>query len=87
VWDSPAAERLVIPFETKRQSAGSFYVVHRRQDRARPLVRAFADWLASESRTDLHRMQLREKAAARRSKDAFAQGNGESRRLDARPGT
>jgi LysR family glycine cleavage system transcriptional activator len=48
VWEAPAAASLVVPFAPKVEAGASYYVVHRRSDRARPEVRAFVDWLTSE---------------------------------------
>jgi LysR family glycine cleavage system transcriptional activator len=66
VWDAPAAGRLVVPFTAPRQSAGSFHVVCRQQDRSRPLVRGFVDWIHAKARDDLHRMLRMEKAVMQR---------------------
>ncbi len=71
VWDAPAAAGLVAPFTAPRLSAGAFFVVHRRADRARPAVAAFVDWLASEMKADNARLQrqarLRRGAAVKAS--------------------
>jgi DNA-binding transcriptional LysR family regulator len=55
VWDAPIAARLVQPFATPPISAGTYFLVHRREDAARHAVRAFADWMASEARADRRR--------------------------------
>lgn len=60
VWDAAVADRLVVPFATPSVSAGTFFVVHRRADRARPLVRAFVDWLTAEMATDRRRLAKRD---------------------------
>lgn len=55
VWDSPSAQRLVQPFKTAPISAGTYFLVHRREDAARPAVRGFADWVIAEARADRRR--------------------------------
>lgn len=55
VWEAPIARRLVKPFATPPITAGSYFLVHRREDGARPAVRAFADWVAAEARADRRR--------------------------------
>lgn len=56
VWDTPAARDLVVPFATPQYHAGSYYVLYRSADLARPLVRAFVEWLAASVRADARRM-------------------------------
>jgi LysR family glycine cleavage system transcriptional activator len=63
IWDVPAVTRLVIPFEVKRISAGSYYVVYRRSDRMRRAVKMFADWLVDEVRADSRRLATMSRAA------------------------
>jgi LysR family glycine cleavage system transcriptional activator len=63
IWDVPAVTRLVIPFEVKRVSAGSYYVVYRRSDRMRRAVKMFADWLVDEMRADSRRLATMSRAA------------------------
>lgn len=58
IWDTPAAAKLVIPFKTKRISAGSYFIVYRPADRMRKAVRVFADWLVDEVRTDARRLSI-----------------------------
>lgn len=48
VWESPAAASLVVPFAPKIEADSTYYVVHRKGDRARPEVKAFVDWLTKE---------------------------------------
>lgn len=47
VWDA-LPPGLVVPFPPPAVSAGAYFVVYRRPDRARALVRAFVDWLCAE---------------------------------------
>lgn len=68
IFDAPAAKGLTVPFEAPRISAGSYFVVCRRSDLVRPLVRAFIDWITAEMRTDAQRLA----GAARRSTAAPA---------------
>lgn len=63
IWDVPAVTRLVVPFEVKRISAGSYYVVYRRSDRMRRAVKMFADWLVDELRADSRRLATMSRAA------------------------
>lgn len=63
IWDVPAARRLVIPFNVRRVSAGSYYIVYRRSDRMRRAIKMFADWLADEVRTDARRLAMLSRAA------------------------
>jgi LysR family glycine cleavage system transcriptional activator len=56
VRDAPAAARLSAPFGPSSRSAGAYFVVHRRADRARPIVAAFVDWIVREMRTDARRL-------------------------------
>ncbi|MBU6379442.1 MAG: LysR family transcriptional regulator [Gammaproteobacteria bacterium] len=63
IWDAPAASRLVIPFKTKRVSAGSYFLVCRHSDRTRRAVRLFGDWLVEELRGDARRLATASKAA------------------------
>lgn len=48
VWESPAAAQLVVPFAVEVEADASYYVVHRKADRARPEIRAFVDWITKE---------------------------------------
>lgn len=48
VWESPAAAQLVVPFAAEVDADASYYVVHRKADRARPEIRAFVDWITKE---------------------------------------
>jgi LysR family transcriptional regulator, glycine cleavage system transcriptional activator len=56
IWDTPAARDLVVPFATPQYHAGSYYVHYRTADLARPLVRAFVEWLVAGVRADARRM-------------------------------
>jgi LysR family transcriptional regulator, glycine cleavage system transcriptional activator len=58
IWDAPASRDLVIPFRSAVQSAGAYFVVHRRADRSRHAVRAFSDWLVQEMKADSQRLKL-----------------------------
>ncbi|MBK1661295.1 hypothetical protein, partial [Paracraurococcus ruber] len=51
------------PSATPPVAAGSYVLAHRRADRARPALRAFADWLAAEMRADLPRLAALSRAA------------------------
>lgn len=55
VWDAPAAAALVAPFALSI-SAGTYFVVTRREDRHRPVVAAFVDWIVREMRLDARRL-------------------------------
>lgn len=48
VWEAPAIANLVVPFAPRVEADSSYYVVHRKADRARPEIRAFVDWLMKE---------------------------------------
>lgn len=48
VWESPSVSSLVVPFAPKVEAEASYYVVHRKADRARPEIKAFVDWLTKE---------------------------------------
>jgi LysR family glycine cleavage system transcriptional activator len=50
VWDA-LPPGLVVPFAPPLVSAGAYFAVYRRADRARALVRAFVDWLSAEMNT------------------------------------
>lgn len=52
VWDAPQVERLVTPFASAPVSAGSYVLVHRREDRSRETIQAFVRWIRQEIRTD-----------------------------------
>lgn len=52
VWDAPQAERLVTPFASAPVSAGSYVLVHRREDRSREAIQAFVRWIRQELRAD-----------------------------------
>jgi LysR family glycine cleavage system transcriptional activator len=67
VWDSAAAARLVIPFKTRRVSAGAYFVVYRSGDRSRRAVTLFANWLLSEMRADSHRLSVNSRNARLRA--------------------
>jgi LysR family glycine cleavage system transcriptional activator len=55
IWDAPQMAGLVVPFVAAPVSAGSYFLVHRRQDRARDSVQAFTAWLRQEVRKDAAR--------------------------------
>jgi LysR family transcriptional regulator, glycine cleavage system transcriptional activator len=57
IWDAPAAKCLAVPFKVPLQSAGTYYVVHRRADRTRHAVRLFTDWLVDEMKQDTRRLR------------------------------
>jgi LysR family glycine cleavage system transcriptional activator len=66
IWDAPAAENLVVPPAMPSRSGGTYFVVHRKADRARRTVRLFCDWIAQEMQADMRRLQaLSRKAMAR----------------------
>lgn len=67
VWDAPAASRLVIPFRTKRVSAGAYFVVYRTGDRSRRAVTLFANWLLGEMRDDSRRLAVNSRNARLRA--------------------
>lgn len=48
VWEAPAAASLVVPFSPKVEADGSYYIVHRKADRARGDVKAFVAWITKE---------------------------------------
>lgn len=48
VWEAPAAASLVVPFSPKVETDGSYYIVHRKADRARSEIKAFVDWITKE---------------------------------------
>jgi LysR family glycine cleavage system transcriptional activator len=56
IWDSPLAQNLVTPFPALTPSGGAYFMVYRRADRSRVIVRAFADWLAETMRRDIRRL-------------------------------
>jgi LysR family glycine cleavage system transcriptional activator len=67
IWDAPAAGQLVAPFQTPPQEAGAYFVMCRREDRAKPIVRAFVDWLILEMRSDMRRLMRLEKLRLQRA--------------------
>lgn len=56
VRDAAVISRLVAPFGPSTVSAGTYFLVHRRADRARPALAAFADWIVCEMRADARRL-------------------------------
>lgn len=48
IWSAPIAERLVTPLRLTVAGDASYYLVHRKTDRADPAIRAFTTWLISE---------------------------------------
>lgn len=67
IWGAPTASDLVVPFQAPLRSAGTFFVVYRKEDRSRLVVRAFVDWLVGEMRADFRRLsrQTKSKMSAR----------------------
>jgi LysR family glycine cleavage system transcriptional activator len=57
IWDMTSAKTLVVPFRRKLVGAGAYYVVHRKADRTRRIVRQFVDWLSAEMQSDLKRLR------------------------------
>jgi len=57
LWEAPAARALVLPFDGPKLSAGTYYLVHRKEDAARPAVAAFAQWMTSVMREDKRRLE------------------------------
>jgi LysR family glycine cleavage system transcriptional activator len=64
VWDAPVTRDLVIPFVTSAVSAGAYFIVHRRRDRARVLLRSFIDWILDEMARDARRLRAAGRARA-----------------------
>ncbi|MBI1340625.1 LysR family transcriptional regulator [bacterium] len=62
IWDLPSAATLIAPFRDPPQEAGAYFVVCRKMDRAKPVVRSFVDWLAAEMRPDVRRLMALERA-------------------------
>lgn len=56
LWEAPQSAALVLPFTGPRLSAGTYFIVHRKEDAARPAVSAFADWVARTMRADRRRL-------------------------------
>jgi DNA-binding transcriptional LysR family regulator len=56
LWESPPARGLVLPFSSPSLSAGTYYLVHRKEDAARPAVAAFAQWMTAAMREDRRRL-------------------------------
>ena len=65
IFDAPSAKDLVMPCKAKSLNAGAYYVVYRRRDRARPVVRAFVDWITREMQSDIRRLRQLSKDAGR----------------------
>lgn len=55
VRDAPQMDRLVVPFASTTVSAGTYFLVHRRQDRTNEAVQAFVRWIRQEVRQDAAR--------------------------------
>jgi LysR family glycine cleavage system transcriptional activator len=70
IWDAPQMDRLVVPFASSAVSAGAYFVVHRRHDRANPAVQAFVRWIRSEVRADAARY-ARLRSTAETARDAI----------------
>lgn len=62
LWDAPAALQLVPAFAAPKISAGTYYLVHRKEDSARPAVAAFAQWVVAAMRDDRRRLERINKA-------------------------
>lgn len=56
IWDAPGVAGLAPLFDLPPLSAGTYFIVHRRDDRARVVVRAFVDWVSAEMRADARRL-------------------------------
>ncbi len=56
LWEAPVARSLVLPFGRPKLSAGTYYLVHRKEDAARPAVAAFAQWMTTAMRGDKRRL-------------------------------
>jgi len=48
---------LVVPFRRRLQGAGSYFAVHRKEDRSRRAVRLFVGWLVKEMQNDSKRLR------------------------------
>jgi LysR family transcriptional regulator, glycine cleavage system transcriptional activator len=57
VHDAPQAQGLVPLFTDVKLSAGTFFLVHRKQERPNAAVKVFADWLLHEMKSDARRLQ------------------------------
>jgi LysR family glycine cleavage system transcriptional activator len=68
IWDAPAAAALVAPFDTPPAGAGAYFVVWRKQDAKRPLVRDFVAWIVEEMRRDKRRLSAYALKARRKSR-------------------
>jgi len=55
ILDAPQMDKLVVPFPSKSVSAGTYFLVHRRHDRANPAIQAFVRWLRAAIRNDTDR--------------------------------
>lgn len=55
IFDAPQMDKLVVPFPSKSVSAGTYFLVHRRHDRANPAIQAFVRWLRAAIRNDTDR--------------------------------
>jgi LysR family transcriptional regulator, glycine cleavage system transcriptional activator len=64
IWDSPVASRLVIPFRTRRVSAGAYFVAYRSGDRSRRAVKLFANWIVAEMKADSRRLAANSRNAS-----------------------
>lgn len=61
VWDLPSASDLVVPFKVSAFEAGAYFLVCRKQDRVRPVVAAFLEWVVAEMRADTRRLMRAER--------------------------
>ncbi|MBX9747457.1 MAG: LysR family transcriptional regulator [Hyphomonadaceae bacterium] len=61
IWDVPSAASLVAPFGLTPQSAGAYIIVCRSEDRIKPIVGSFIDWLTLEMRADIRRLMRLER--------------------------
>ena len=55
--EPPPARGLVLPFKGPPLSAGTYDLVHRKEDAARPAVAAFAQWMTAAMREDPRRIE------------------------------
>lgn len=62
LWDAAGARDLVPAFTAPRISAGTYYLVHRKEDSARSSVAAFVQWIVTAMRDDRRRLERINKA-------------------------
>ncbi len=56
IWETPGIEQLHNPVNAPLISGGSYTLVYRKKDQSTPQIKAFADWLQAELKTDYHRL-------------------------------